>query len=604
MPRPVQLARQKGRGDRHVALHNLTYDDMADVIETLNRRHCVNATVMNKGQLEAALEKPSLSMYGRVFYPELYQKAAVLMESICKSHCLSDGNKRASMMAAEYLVIANGATLVLPLKSIRLTVDCAMDRDDKMSDELIMWFKTHIAQDSIQLAIMLEELIEEQQVVTTLLDQGKYDEAEQVVDDWLVFNNYPESKAAWNVLTDKWKKRNESLEPKPGTPGSNFPPWPSISPELRIDDGVRPAAVLPNARTANPLYTGHNLSELKKVERHIQAQSALSDAPALRRIVHILEQFHSYKNACLVCDKLIKVEGRSDSTMRRKLFNLALSGQYNEALEVSNQLLESNQNSASLNRLKAIVCIIRGDRQSALESANRVLRHVPDDLHMLKIKAYVIREYDPTGAEKMDRDIYLRDPDDLTSIQNMATSLSNQGQDNDAIKLFDKILLSAPHDATAHYNKGLCLSRMGRNEDALACYEKSLQIDPGYVDALINMGAVYTNDGKGDKARDYTTKALELSPRHPVGLLNMGRVLLSLNDVQGCIDVLDTLLSVDPLNARGMYLLAYAYIKHNKTIRSLEILERLVNVDPSYKVRVKNDPDFSQLWYLKRFKDL
>lgn len=385
--------------------YSLTYNDVVGIVGTLNRRHCVNAAVMNRGQLEAALEKPGLSMYGRVFYPELYQKAAVLMESICKSHCLSDGNKRTSMMAAEYLASANGATLVLPLKSVRLTVDCAMDNDDKMSDELAMWFKTHIAQDPIQLAVMLEELIEERQVVTTLLSQGEYGKAEQVVDEWLAFDNYPEGRAMWDALTDKWEKRGESLEAEPGTPGSNLSPWPSIGPRLGMDDGVRPAMALPDTRAANPIYTGHSLSELKKVEGHIQAQSAQGSAPALRRAVHILEQFHSHKNACLVCDKLIEVEGRSVSIMRRKLFNLALSGQYDEALAVSNQLPESDQNSADLDRIRALVCISKGDPPSALEYASRVLRRIPDDPHMLKVKADLIRENDPTGAEKTDRDV-------------------------------------------------------------------------------------------------------------------------------------------------------------------------------------------------------
>ena len=233
-----------------MAPYSLTYDDMVGVIETLNRRHRVNSTVMNRGQLEAALEKPGLSMYGRVFYPELYQKAAVLMETICKSHCLSDGNKRASMMAAEYLVSANGATLVIPLKSVRLTVECAMDKDDRMSDELAMWFKAHIAQNPVQLAAMRGELIEERQIVAALLGQGEHGKAERVVDEWLAFDNYPEGRAMWDVLTDRWKKRNESLESEPGAPGSDFSPWPSTGPDPGMDDGARPAAALPGTGEA------------------------------------------------------------------------------------------------------------------------------------------------------------------------------------------------------------------------------------------------------------------------------------------------------------------------------------------------------------------
>ena len=587
-----------------MVIYSLAYDDIMDMLGTLNRRHRVNATVMNKGQLEAALEKPDLSMFGKVFYPELHQKAAILMESLCKSHCLSDGNKRTSMMAAEYLVSANGATLVLPLKSIRLTVDCAMDKDDKMSDELIMWFKTHIAQDPIQLSIMFEELIEERLIVTTLLSQGEYDKAEKIVDKWLVFDNYPESKAMWDDLMDKWKKRDRSMGSEPGASRSNFSPWLSISPELRIEDSVNLASILPDARATNPVYTEHSMSELKRVENYIQAQSAQSTASSLQRAAGILERFHSHKNACMVYDKLIEVEGRSNRIMHRKLFNLVFSEQYNEALALSNQLLELDQNSVHVNKLRARTCNIMGDRLSALESANRVLKQIPDDLPMLKIKVDIIREDYPSDATKLDREIYRLDPDDLVSAKNMAVSLSDQGRNEEAIKLFDKILSRAPRDAAAHYSKGLCLSRLDKNEDALTYYEKSLQIDPRYVMALINMGAIYMNDDKKNEAYDCLSKALKLSPEHPIGLLNMGVVLLSQENAQESINVLNKLLSVDHLNADGMYLLAQAYVKRDKTVHSLDILERLVNIDPSYKSRIKNDPNFYQLRDLRRFQNL
>ena len=57
---------------------------------------------MNKGLLESSLEMPKLSLFGKEQYPELYQKAAILMETLTKNHCLSDGNKRCGMIAAAY----------------------------------------------------------------------------------------------------------------------------------------------------------------------------------------------------------------------------------------------------------------------------------------------------------------------------------------------------------------------------------------------------------------------------------------------------------------------------------------------------------------------
>ena len=140
-----------------MTVRDLTRRHMDVVINNLNNNFNANVSVLNRGQLGFALDKPRMSLRGIALYPELHQKATVLMETLCKSHTLTDGNKRASVMAAEYLANINGATLVVPLKTARLAVDCAMDADDRMSEEMAARFKAHIARDELELAVMLEE---------------------------------------------------------------------------------------------------------------------------------------------------------------------------------------------------------------------------------------------------------------------------------------------------------------------------------------------------------------------------------------------------------------------------------------------------------------
>ena len=591
-------------GGMLMTLYSLTYDDMVDVVDTMNRYHRINATIMNKGQLDFALGKPDQSFGGKEFYPELHQKASILMETICKSHCLSDGNKRASMMAAEYLASANGATLVLPLKSIRLTVNCAMDENDDMSDELSLWFKTHIAHNPLQLSIMLEELIEEWHLVTALLRQGKHDEAERLVDAWLVFDNYPANKALWKELLKKWDERRRVLKLGPKTPRFEFFPWLSIGQTLSIDDNVHRALDLPPARIAAPLYTGHDTSGLDKIWSYIQEESSSAGTSRLEQAGRILEHFHSHKDACWVYDKLLEIKGPTEDVLSRQSFNLVFSGQYEKAVATLNQLLGSDPSSPYLNRLKATACNGLGDYTSALESANLVLKQNPDDLQMLKTKVDIVRRSSPRDAQKLDEAIYRLDQDDPTSISNMAALLSDRNMNADAIELFDKVLEKNHQNASALYSKGLCLSRLGNDEEALAYYKKSLQVDPNFVRALINSGMVCAGAGRPTDALAYLKKALKLEPRHPVGLLGMGRVLLALGHVQESIDVLEALHSSDPRNKEGLYWLAAAYARHGKAIHSLGVLESLVNMDPSYKKRLKTDPHFSKLGGLKRFEGL
>lgn len=587
-----------------MTFYSLAYDDVVDMVSTMNRCHRINAAIMNKGQLDFALRKPDLSFAGREVYPELHQKVSTLMEAICKSHCLSDGNKRASMIAAEYLASANGATIVLPLKSIRLTVDCAMDEDDSMSGELSMWFKTHIAHNPLQLSIMLEELIEEWRIVTALLQQGKHDEAERLVDTWLVFDNYPKNKALWKELLKKWDERHRALKLEPKMPNFEFLPWLSLGPTLGIDDNVYRALDLPPARIAAPFYTGHGMDGLDKIWNYIRDESSAAGPPRLEQAGRVLELFHNHKDACWVYDKLLDVNGRTDDILSRQSFNLVFSGQYEKALVVLNQLLDSNPNSLYLNKLKAAACSRLEDYAAALESANIVLKQKPDDLQMLKTKVNIVRRNNPRDAHKLDEAIYRLDRNDPTSIRNMAALLSDRNRNVDAIELFDKALRKSRQDASALYGKGLCLSRLGNDEEALAYYKKSLRADPNFVRALINSGMLCARAGKPAEALAYLEKALNLEPQHPVGLLGMGRVLLVLDRVQESIDALEALHSNDPRSRECLYLLAAAYAKHGKTTHALSIVESLVNMDPSYKKLLKTDPRFSKLRGLERFEGL
>lgn len=171
------------------------YPTVRDVERIIKRPgfHGENSSVMNRGQLEFALDKPKISLRGREQYPLLHQKAAVLAESICKAHTLSDGNKRAALAVAEFMVAVNGGYLVIPLKAVGLMADIAMDKDDLMSGEVRAWFKAHVASSPAQLRGMLQEIAEEKRVLAGL--PGK--EAEKAASEWLALERHPECRRQW-----------------------------------------------------------------------------------------------------------------------------------------------------------------------------------------------------------------------------------------------------------------------------------------------------------------------------------------------------------------------------------------------------------------------
>ena len=64
--------------------------------------------VRDVGLLEAAAARPRASAFGEDAYPDVWSKAAALLQSIVKNHPLVDGNKRLGWLAAAVFLELNG----------------------------------------------------------------------------------------------------------------------------------------------------------------------------------------------------------------------------------------------------------------------------------------------------------------------------------------------------------------------------------------------------------------------------------------------------------------------------------------------------------------
>lgn len=63
------------------------------------------------GQLHAAVLRPQTTVFGDDAYPDLWEKAAALMQSVLIGHPLVDGNKRLGWAAAVAFLEDNGEIL-------------------------------------------------------------------------------------------------------------------------------------------------------------------------------------------------------------------------------------------------------------------------------------------------------------------------------------------------------------------------------------------------------------------------------------------------------------------------------------------------------------
>ncbi len=95
------------------------------------------------GRLEPAAARPQATYGGQDLYPDLFSKAAALMDSLVHNHPFVDGNKRTGITAAALFLARNDYRLTTTNPELEAFTRCvAEDRPDitKIAD----WLQAHV----------------------------------------------------------------------------------------------------------------------------------------------------------------------------------------------------------------------------------------------------------------------------------------------------------------------------------------------------------------------------------------------------------------------------------------------------------------------------
>ena len=98
--------------------------------------------VRDLGLLESAVARPQATFDGKQFYPDLYTKAAALMDSLIKNHPFMDGNKRTGITAAGLFLRINGWKLSASPADLEAVTLRVATRDMEVA-ELANWLKAN-----------------------------------------------------------------------------------------------------------------------------------------------------------------------------------------------------------------------------------------------------------------------------------------------------------------------------------------------------------------------------------------------------------------------------------------------------------------------------
>jgi death-on-curing protein len=84
------------------------YLDVEDLIALASRLLGNPPPIRDAGLLGSAAARPQTTIAGEDAYPDIWQKAGALLQSILKNHALVDGNKRLGWLATAVFLELNG----------------------------------------------------------------------------------------------------------------------------------------------------------------------------------------------------------------------------------------------------------------------------------------------------------------------------------------------------------------------------------------------------------------------------------------------------------------------------------------------------------------
>lgn len=94
------------------------------------------------GLLEAAVARPQATFQGHDLYPDLFHKAAALMESLIGNHPFVDGNKRVGVTAAGLFLQINGHRLTASNDELE-QIALSAARGETTVESLSVWLKQY-----------------------------------------------------------------------------------------------------------------------------------------------------------------------------------------------------------------------------------------------------------------------------------------------------------------------------------------------------------------------------------------------------------------------------------------------------------------------------
>jgi tetratricopeptide (TPR) repeat protein len=176
-----------------------------------------------------------------------------------------------------------------------------------------------------------------------------------------------------------------------------------------------------------------------------------------------------------------------------------------------------------------------------------------------------------------------------------ARQLVESDRPAEAIDLLRSIQESGSTDAEYLLLLSTAEFMLGNTEAGRAALERSLTLDPTYRQAWLTRAALDMSEDHLDDALAAMRKARDLDPSAPDNELNIGAVYILKREVGQASRHFNRYLALNRSSANAYYLVATNYAIVARWDLATQHLEAAVTLDERIRIRVRTDPNFSDM---------
>ncbi len=214
---------------------------------------------------------------------------------------------------------------------------------------------------------------------------------------------------------------------------------------------------------------------------------------------------------------------------------LMMQGRLRDALESLQRAEELEPGSPSIRMKKAKVLTGLGkddDATREFEASFKLTPHKEDLVRGLGLQ----RMGNLREAEKIYRDVLLKDPSNVDALRLLAGVAMRAKQWGDAEALLERALEISPDFEQAWMDLGLARQEQDKTDEALQAYERVIRLEPNRAKGYVAAGTVNAMLGRHDESMRCFREAEKREPTHYGALSGMGHVLKTIGDQEQAIE--------------------------------------------------------------------